>query len=180
MKVKNLFALAVVMVLFAIGVQAQTPTTPQKSGYVNSEVILQQFPEAIKAQGELDTKIQEWNKVVDSLTAKLQEEYNNLQKQAQTMPEKKRNEELQKLAQQQQAIDEYRRTKFGQQTGEIYRIQEQLMGPVKQKIFAVIEVVAKEEGMTFVFDRPGDVLLLYADTQFDLTYKVLDKLKRGN
>ena len=42
-----------------------------------------------------------------------------------------------------------------------------------------IQEVAKEEGMNFVFDKAGDVLLLYADAQYDITYKVLDKLKRG-
>jgi outer membrane protein len=34
--------------------------------------------------------------------------------------------------------------------------------------------------MKFVFDKAGDVVLLYADPQYDLTYKVLDRLKTGN
>ena len=31
--------------------------------------------------------------------------------------------------------------------------------------------------MKFIFDKAGDVLLLYADPQYDMTYKVLDILK---
>jgi len=31
----------------------------------------------------------------------------------------------------------------------------------------------------FVFDKAGDVVLLYADSASDLTYKVLDYLKTG-
>jgi len=34
--------------------------------------------------------------------------------------------------------------------------------------------------MKFVFDKSGDILLLYADAAFDVTFKVLDHLKRGN
>jgi len=33
--------------------------------------------------------------------------------------------------------------------------------------------------MKFVFDKAGDVVLLYADPQYDITYKVLDFLKTG-
>jgi hypothetical protein len=33
--------------------------------------------------------------------------------------------------------------------------------------------------MSFVFDKVGDTFLLSADAQFDLTFKVLDRLKRG-
>jgi outer membrane protein len=38
--------------------------------------------------------------------------------------------------------------------------------------------VAQDEGMSFIFDKTGDVLLLYADESYDMTYKVLDKLRR--
>jgi outer membrane protein len=44
---------------------------------------------------------------------------------------------------------------------------------------SAISEVSKTEGMHFVFDKTGDVILLYADDQFDITFKVLDKLKTG-
>jgi outer membrane protein len=51
---------------------------------------------------------------------------------------------------------------------------------IKRKIYTAIEQVAKTESMQFVFDKSGDILLLYADASFDITFQVLDKLKRGN
>ena len=57
--------------------------------------------------------------------------------------------------------------------------QEEIFNPVKDKIYKAIEEVAKKEGMQFVFDKSGDIILLYADPQYDITYKVLDKLKTG-
>jgi len=33
--------------------------------------------------------------------------------------------------------------------------------------------------MQFIFDKSGDIVLLYADAAFDITFKVLDNLKRG-
>jgi Skp family chaperone for outer membrane proteins len=44
-----------------------------------------------------------------------------------------------------------------------------------------IEQVAKADGFNYVFDKlEAATNLLYADTKFDLTYKVIDRLKRGN
>lgn len=149
-----------------------------KIGHVDSEVILQQLPEAIKAQGELDALISKWNAEIDTLTLKLQQEFQDYQKQAANMPEAKRAEVEQQLVQKQRAIEELRRSRFSQ-GGEVYKKQDELLKPVKEKVFKAIEEVAKDEGMQYVFDKTGDILLLYADSQFDITFKVLDKLKRG-
>lgn len=173
---KNIFFFLTILFL---GVEVFCQTTPQKIGYVDSEVILQQLPEAIKAQGEIDAMIADWNNKVDSMSQALQQAYADYQKQEATMPEAKKKEQQQKLLKMQQDIEEFRREKFAQGTGEIYKKQEQLLKPVKEKVFKGIEVVAKEEGMHFVFDKTGEILLLYADSAFDITFKVLDKLKRG-
>jgi Skp family chaperone for outer membrane proteins len=54
------------------------------------------------------------------------------------------------------------------------------MSPVKDKIIKAIQSVAKEEGMSFVFDKGAEVpVLLFGDAKFDVTFKVLDRLKRG-
>ena len=153
--------------------------TPLKLGYVDSQVILTQFSEAIKAQGELDALTNKWSSQVDSATLAYQQALADYQKQANTMPEDKKLEAQKTLIAQEQSIIDFRRIKFGQ-NGEIYQKQEEIFNPVKQKIYTAIEQVAKVENMQFVFDKSGDILLLYADAAFDITFQVLDKLKRGN
>jgi len=171
---KYLFILTLVFLTTASFAQ-----TSLKIGYVDSEVILKQLPEAIKAQGELDALINKWKDQIDSMGMALQTAYADYQKQMNTMPEAKKQEAQQKLVAQEQIVEEFRRSKFAQGTGEIYKKQEELLKPVKDKIFATIEIIAKEESMQFVFDKSGDIILLYADSAFDITYKVLDRLKRG-
>jgi outer membrane protein len=83
------------------------------------------------------------------------------------------------LVEKDQKIQQYKDQKFSQPNGEYFQKQEQIMKPVKEKIFKAIDEVSKEETMQFVFDKAGDVILLKADPQFDITYKVLDLLKRG-
>lgn len=177
-RVKRYF-LIFALFIFAASTFAQTPATI-KLGFVDSEIILKQLPEAIKAQGDLDALIQKWNAQLDSMGQSFQEAYANYQKQAATMKEAQKNDIQQKLVAQQQMVEEFRRSKFATGTGEVYQKQEELLKPVKEKVLKTIETVAKEEGMQFVFDKTEQAaILLYADSAYEITYKVLDKLKRG-
>lgn len=152
---------------------------PQKIGYVDSQIILTQLPEAIKAQSDLDAMTSVWSNQVDSMKLALQQQYADVQKQLATMTDEQKQVKQKELIDKEQQIYAYQNQKFGQPNGEIYKKQETIFEPVKKKIYAAIEQVAKEEGMQFVFDKSGDILLLYADASFDITFKVLDSLKRG-
>lgn len=173
----NKYFLIVFVALFSISAFAQSQV---KLGFVDSETILTQFPEAIKAQGDLDALTNKWSAQVDSMTLAYQQSISDYQKQQEMMTEDKKLEAQQRIVGMEQQIMDFRRQKFSQGTGEIFREQERIFDPIKTKIYDAIEKVAKEESMQFVFDKSGDILLLYADSAFDITFKVLDRLKRGN
>lgn len=164
-----------IFLLFTVATFAQT----QKIGWVNSETILQQYAPAIKAQSDLDAMTSAWTKSIDSMATGLQTDYAAAQKQFTSMTPDKQREVQQELVQKEQYIQQFRQQKFGQPNGEIFIKQEQLLKPIKEQILKAIDAVRKAEGMNFVFDKTGEVLLLFADPQFDITNVVLDKLKRG-
>lgn len=169
-------SLLILIVLLSTAAFAQTS---QKIGYVDSQVILTQLPEAIKAQSDLDALTKVWSDQLDSMTLGYQQLLTDYQKQATTMTDEQKLSKQQELIAMEQNILGFRNKKFGQPNGEIYLKQEEIFEPVKRKIYAGIEQVAKGEGMQFVFDKSGDIVLLYADAAFDITFKVLDNLKRG-
>lgn len=171
------YILVIALIVFSVTSFAQAQI---KIGYVDSEVILTQFSESIKAQGDLDAFTSKLTAKLDSMTLAYQQAIADYQKQAGTMPEAKKTEIQQKIVNMEQDIMDFRKSKFTQGTGEIYKKQEELFSPVKAKIYAAIGKVAKEENMQFVFDKSGDIILLYADSAFDITFKVLDTLKRGS
>ena len=173
---KNLLIIAAILFISSISMFAQG----EKIGYVDSQIILTQYPAAIKAQGDLDAVTNLWSAQLDSMTLGYQQALSNYQQQAQTMPEDQQLAAQQTIVGMEQRIVEFRRQKFSQPDGEIYVKQEQIFAPVKTSIYSSIEKVAKEEGMKFIFDKSGDILLLYADSAYDITFKVLDQLKRGN
>jgi outer membrane protein len=51
------------------------------------------------------------------------------------------------------------------------------MKPIQNKIFKVLEDIARDDGYDYIFDRSGEVLLLYANEKNDLTQKVLARMQ---
>jgi outer membrane protein len=170
---KYLFLFTVI--LFAGLVPAQA----QKIGYVDSQIILQQLPEAIKAQGDLDAIYSQWKAQLDSMTQIFQQGLADYQKQMNTMPEDKRKTVEAELVQKRQVAEEYNAKKFQQPSGEFFKRQEEIFTPIKEKIYKAIGEVAKAEGYQYIFDKSTDTIILFADPAFDMTYRVMDKLKRG-
>ena len=149
-----------------------------KIGYVNSAKILQELPEAVEAQKKLDAfgkKIQDSLEVIStSYQTKLQE-YQAKQGLMTDAAKKTTQQELAAL--EQKALD-YRERQLGRE-GEYARYQEKLLSPIYEKVKKQIEEVARDEKLSFVFDKTESVqILLYGHPNYDYTYKVLDKLKR--
>lgn len=168
---KVLFLICIIALVSVISAQSK-----QKIGYVDTQTILTQYSAAIKATSDLEALAARWRTSMDSMYQNFQQELATLQQQAQTMTPEQQQAAQQKLVQQEQVIQQYNQQKFGQ-GGELAVKQEEFLAPVRSKIYDAIEEVSKNEGVQFVFDKAGDVLLLYADPTYDLTFKVLDKLK---
>lgn len=166
------------LLLFFIAVSGSVfSQTGQKTGWVNLQSILAQYPLAIKAQSDLDAFVAKKQRQLDSMNVELQTEFANYQKQAQTMTPDARKAKEQELGMKQKNLTDAQQRMFGQPNGEVYVKNDELFAPIKEKIFAVIENIAKEQGMNYVFDRSTEAVVLYADSDFDLTFKVLDRLK---
>lgn len=169
-------------VLGALAFLAITAISPaygqQKIGYVNSEKILQELPAAKEAKDSLAVIVKYWQGELDKLSKDLQEKYEDYQKKQGLYNDQTKQTEQKKLIDQEQRMNEYKAQKFGQQ-GELALQQDRLMQPIKDRVFTAIKQIAVENKLSFVFDKAGDVLLLYGEPNADYTYKVIDRLKRG-
>jgi outer membrane protein len=147
-----------------------------KVGYVDSDTILGNLPDAQDAQQKLDALIQEWQVELKKLEADIKLKRDDFEKRKLIMTEqtsKEAEEEINKL---EKELADYRDKKFGA-NGEVFQKQNELMKPIQNKIFNTIQEIAVEEELDFVFDRSGDMLFLYAKEEYDLTVKVLERLK---
>jgi len=170
-----LCGLALCMGLSRVQAQAQSV----KIGYVNSAKVLQEFPEAIEAQKKLDQIGLQWQTELEKMEKELQTKYEEFQKKEPLLKdEEKRSQRDDLLALQQKGI-QYRQDKFGND-GALAHATDSLLRPIKQKVMKVIETVAKEQKVQFMFDRNDQILvLLYGEAKYDYTFQIIDRLKRG-
>jgi outer membrane protein len=168
------FALVLIVVVRTPSLFAQV-----KIGYVNSAKILQEYPEAQEAQKKIDAKGKEWQAELEKMSKDLQMRYEEYQKKEAMLTEQAKRDQREELIALEQKGYQYRQEKFGT-GGELDLLTDSLLTPIKKKVMKVIEQVAKEEKLQFVFDRNDQILvLLYGESSFDYTYKVIDKLKRS-
>jgi len=147
-----------------------------KIAYINSDLVIQQLPEAQDAQKTLE-EMQKSS--VDSLQAiekEFQAKLSEYQQQESMMTEeakKKKQLELQDL---QNKWSQYKQLK----SDEIAKKRDDLMRPIMEKIQKAIDQLAKEEGLNFIFDKSAALpVLLYGDAEYNLTNKLLDMMIRG-
>jgi outer membrane protein len=184
MKTRTFLFSGVVMFVIAlvlnVAVDQQASSQQLRFGFVNSSVIMTQFEDAQRAQRQFENIIVGWENELRQKIQGLQEMYDDFQRKQGMMTEQARIEEQQRLIEIEQEINQYRMEKFGQ-GGEIVNEQERIFRPVREKILNAIEVIAQQENLNFVLDKTEDVpVLLFAESRFDVTFKVLDYLKRGS
>jgi outer membrane protein len=147
-----------------------------KIGYIDSDTIMDNLPDVQDSRQKLDALIQEWQAELNKLENDRNTKYNDYEKRKLIMTDQTRAETEAALMQLETQIAQYREKKFGT-NGELFQKQDELMKPVQNKIFTVLKEIAQEDDYDFVFDRSGDIMILYAKEQYDLTSKVLDRLK---
>lgn len=147
-----------------------------KIGYINSEAIMKELPEAQDAQRKLDNLVQEWQAELRKMESEWKRKYDDYDRNKLLMSDQTRAEKEKELVELENRIVQYREQKFGQ-NGELFQKQEEFMKPIQNKIFNALEQVAKKEGYDFVFDKSGEILLLYANEKYDLTKQVLEILR---
>ncbi|MBP1683512.1 MAG: ompH [Ignavibacteriaceae bacterium] len=147
-----------------------------KIGYVDSDTIMDNYADVQDARQKLDALIQEWQTELRKLESDLKLKEDDYEKRKLIMTEQTSTEAKAEITKLEKEISDYRDKKFGA-NGELFQKQNELMKPVQNKVFTIIQQVATEENLDFVFDRSGDIIFLYAKPEYDLTAKVIERLK---
>ena len=166
--------LAVVVMLFLPAFFSSSAQS--KIGYINSESIMKTLPEAIDAQKTLDGLVSQWEAELQKMQADWKKKYDEYDKKKLILTDQARADQEKDLRTLDQSIQDYRNKKFGQ-NGELFQKQNDIMKPIQNKIFQVLEDIAKEDGYDYIFDKSGQILLVYANEKNDLTPKVIQRMQ---
>jgi outer membrane protein len=164
------------VLVIMLGVLASAGSAQMKIGHINSEAVMQALPEAADAQKSLDALVAQWESELQKMQAEWKRRFDEYDKRKLILTDQARADQERELRELDQRIVDYRNKKFGQ-NGDLFQKQNEVMKPLQNKMFKVLEDIAKDDGYDYIFDRSGEVLLLFASDKHDLTEKVIARMK---
>ncbi len=147
----------------------------QKFAYVDSEYILSQMPEYRSAQKQLDDLAQQWQKDLDAKMTEVEKMYREYQDEKVLLTEEVRQRRERSIDDKEKGAKDFQKAKFSAD-GELYKKRMELVKPIQDKVFDAIQKVAKKGGYDFIFDKSGEVVMLYSNAKFDKSDDVLQEM----
>jgi len=171
---KNISGLLLALLLLATGRGAQA----QKFGWVDSEFIMAKMPEYAKAQLELSALSDTWQREIEAQKKDLDKLYHNYSAEEVVLTEPMKKKRQDEILQKEQEIKTYQNKQFGYE-GQLFKKRQELNKPVQDKVFEAVEKVAKKKQLAVLFDKSGDLTMLYTNPAHDYTEFVLEELGLG-
>jgi outer membrane protein len=151
----------------------------QKFGYVDTDFILKKMPEFKKAQQQIDELSTEWREDIQEQYKEIESMYNQLQAEEVLLTAEMKDERRTAINQKEEEVKEYQKKVFGY-NGLFFLKKQELIKPVQDKIFEAVEKIANDHRLQIVFDKSGDLVMIYTNPMHDYTDFVLEELGLGD
>lgn len=145
----------------------------QKFGHINSQEIMSQMPEFIKARGDIEAQAKQYENdlksMQDELTRK-SDEYEKGKSTMNTTAQQQKEEELQQLYQKiQQAYQDNQQA--------LAKKQQELMQPITTKLVNAIKAVGDKGGYVYIMDLSAGIPYISTTLSKDVTAEVKAQLQ---
>ena len=151
----------------------------QRFGYIDTDFILSKMPDYKKAQDEINQLSEAWEKEIQESKKKIDGMYSSLQAEQVLLTEEMRKERLEAIQKKETELKEYQKKIFG--FGGLFFLKKQeLIKPIQDKVWDAVDKVCKENNLAIMFDKAGELVMIYTDPRHDYTDFVLDQLGYGD
>jgi outer membrane protein len=169
------FSLKNVLLLSVVSLFWVAKAHCQRIGYINTKVIYEKLPEYKQAQNEINNLITNWNNEIKSKEEEQRRLIQEFEMDAPLLTQAMRDERLNRIRQIEQELREFQNKRFGYK-GMLSIKKEQVLDPVKEKVYQATDRVAKIKRVDFFFDIAADLSLPYVRASKDYTDFVLEQL----
>jgi len=158
---------------------AGTYVQAQKFGYVDTDFILSKMPEYREAQAEINKLSMSWQDEIQGKYKEIEAMYSALKAEEVLLTQEMQDERLAEIETLEIEVKEYHKKVFGFE-GLFFLKKKELIKPVQDKVFDAVAKVAKDKRLQIVFDKSGDLVMIYTDPIHDYTDYVLEELGLGD
>ena len=138
-----------------------------------------ELPRHVIRQQEADRLSNSWQKEIEGKY----QEIDNLRKKFQAeevlLTDEMKKKRLAEIDEKEKDAREYQKKVFGFD-GMLFKKRQELIKPVQDNMFEAVEKVAKSNRLAIIFDKSGELVMIYTDPRHDYTDFVLEELGLGD
>ncbi len=164
------------LAVFAFATLVVFSAQAQRIAYVDVNRLLESVSAYQTAQTELDRVSSKWRQEIAQEYDKIKGMYNRYQAEQVLLSDDARKQREEEIMTKEKDVRDLQRKYFGPE-GDLFKMRQELVRPIQDKIYAAIEDYAKERGFDFIFDKAGNAGMIFSNPQYDKTDDILQRLK---
>ena len=168
---KRLFAAICVLLL------SVTVASAQNYMVIDSERVFKSIAEYNNALTQIENLSKQYQAKVDEKFREVETLYNSYVAARASLSDYSRQQREQQILQLEQEATEYQESIFGAD-GELMKRRMELIQPIQQRVFQVIEQFAKAQGYDLVIDIAANPTVLYYSESVDYTNRIIAEFKK--
>lgn len=147
----------------------------QRFAYVDTKYVLNNIPAYKAAQEKLNQLSYEWQQELEAKKEKVDELSQEFQNEKVLLTDKMKQKRQEEIQQKRQELNELKNKYFGPE-GELYKKRQELVKPIQEEVYSVIQKIADQGNYAVIFDASDKSNILYTDPQYDKSDEVLKEL----
>lgn len=175
MKTKKILFFTLILFCFTFMAEAQKGV---RIGYIDMEYILESVPEYKEASIQLEGKVQRWKQDVEKKQKEIDQMKLNLSNERVLLTKELIDEREEEIKIKEDEMLQYQQDRFGP-NGDLMIQRRQLVQPIQDQVFNIVQEVAEAKKYDFIFDKSADVVMLFAAKRNDISDVVLRSIERA-
>ncbi len=175
MKTRKILFLTLTLFCFTLMAEAQRGV---RIGYIDMEYILESVPEYKEASVQLEGKVQRWKKDIEKRQKDIDQMKLNLANERVLLTKELIDEREEEIKIKEDEMLQYQQDRFGP-NGDLMIQRRQLVQPIQDQVFNIVQEVAENKKYDFIFDKSADVVMLFAAKRNDISDLVLRSIERA-
>jgi outer membrane protein len=147
----------------------------QRFGYIDSQVIIEKMPEYTEAQNELARLTEQWKNDVEKKYAELIKLRQELEAERVLLTPDLQKQRQEDIKRKEEELVDFQTKIFGVE-GLLFQKRQDMMKPIQDKIFEAVQKVARQRRLSFIFDKSGDLSMIYSDPTHNYTDIVMEAM----
>lgn len=151
----------------------------QKFALIDMEYILKKIPAYEQASSQLNQASQKYQSEIEAKAKEAETLYKEYQKASTSLSAVQKTQREEAIVAKEKETAELRKKYFGPE-GEMAKKQQELIGPIQDKIYEAVKQLAQQKGYDVVADRASAESIIFASPRIDISNEVLSRLGYSN